>query len=353
MFEDDRLKAFERVIDERLRGIVQIRSIQFGFMKDKSTMDTMEFVASARNLNLQDLFSYELAPVPTSMFKDSGAIRFMTDKVKLKRFGSEEELKSPNNGRVERKNGGTLIRMASESRDSDFGGENICGKIKFTLEYDKRESSFIVKIIEAKGLPAKDATGTSDPYVRVTLLPDKKHKIETKIKRRTLNPRWNETLYFQDWDRFSRDDPIGEVSVPLNEVDFSYQLEFTRNLKGTSKLGEILLTLKFNARDDVLNICIKKARNLKIKDITGSSDRENSVMDTMKRRKFKYFGHMVRGGGMARAILEGGGRPMGNWLGNLKEWSGQAASVLIRRAEDRVLWRNSVRAWVHPRLDPG
>ncbi|KAG1666259.1 Phosphatidylethanolamine-binding F40A3.3 [Nymphon striatum] len=79
-----------------------------------------------------------------------------------------------------------------------------------------------------------------------------------------------------------------------------------------------------------------------------------SVMDTMKRRKFKYFGHMVREGGMARAILEGGvegsrgrGRPMGNWLGNLKEWSGQAASVLTRRAEDRVLWRKSVRAWVH------
>ncbi|KAG1714260.1 Protein ABHD11 [Nymphon striatum] len=90
-----------------------------------------------------------------------------------------------------------------------------------------------------------------------------------------------------------------------------------------------------------------------VKRICGSE--LESVMDTMKRRKFKYFGHMVRGGGMARAILEGGvegsrgrGRPMGNWLRNLKEWSGQAASVLIRRAEDRVLWRNSVRAWSKP-----
>jgi hypothetical protein len=33
--------------------------------------------------------------------------------------------------------------------------------------------------------------------VRVTLLPDKKHRLETKIKRRTLNPRWNETFYFE------------------------------------------------------------------------------------------------------------------------------------------------------------
>ena len=33
--------------------------------------------------------------------------------------------------------------------------------------------------------------------MRVTLLPDKKHRLETKIKRRTLNPRWNETFYFE------------------------------------------------------------------------------------------------------------------------------------------------------------
>ncbi|KAG1712187.1 Conserved oligomeric Golgi complex subunit 6 [Nymphon striatum] len=93
----------------------------------------------------------------------------------------------------------------------------------------------------------------------------------------------------------------------------------------------------------------KWVRN-EVKRICGSE--LESVIDTMKRRKFKYFGHMVRGGGMARAILEGEvegsrgrGRPMGSWLGNLKEWSGQAASVLTRRAEDRVLWMNSVRAW--------
>jgi Ca2+-dependent lipid-binding protein len=52
-------------------------------------------------------------------------------------------------------------------------------------------------VLQAKELPAKDISGTSDPYVRVTLLPDKKHRLETKIKRRTLNPRWNETFYFE------------------------------------------------------------------------------------------------------------------------------------------------------------
>ena len=51
--------------------------------------------------------------------------------------------------------------------------------------------------IQGKDLAARDLNGLSDPYVRITLLPDKKHRLETKIKRRTLNPKWNETFYFE------------------------------------------------------------------------------------------------------------------------------------------------------------
>ena len=54
-----------------------------------------------------------------------------------------------------------------------------------------------VCVFQAKDLPAKDLSGTSDPYVKLFLLPDKKHKLETKIKRRTLHPKWHETLYFE------------------------------------------------------------------------------------------------------------------------------------------------------------
>ena len=50
---------------------------------------------------------------------------------------------------------------------------------------------------QGKNLAAKDTNGLSDPYVRVTLLPEKKQRLDTKIKRRTLNPTWNETFYFE------------------------------------------------------------------------------------------------------------------------------------------------------------
>lgn len=54
-----------------------------------------------------------------------------------------------------------------------------------------------MKILKAQELPAKDFSGTSDPFVKIYLLPDKKHKLETKVKRKNLNPHWNETFLFE------------------------------------------------------------------------------------------------------------------------------------------------------------
>lgn len=52
-------------------------------------------------------------------------------------------------------------------------------------------------VIQAEELPALDMGGTSDPYVKVYLLPDKKKKFETKVHRKTLNPVFNETFIFK------------------------------------------------------------------------------------------------------------------------------------------------------------
>ncbi|XP_059609706.1 synaptotagmin-7 isoform X2 [Phlebotomus argentipes] len=168
--------------------------------------------------------------------------------------------------------------------------ENV-GLIHFSLEYDFQNSTLILRIIQGKELPAKDLSGTSDPYVRVTLLPDKKHRLETKIKRRTLNPRWNETFYFEgfpiqklqsrvlhlhvfDYDRFSRDDSIGEVFLPLCQVDFTGKPAFWKALKppAKDKCGELLASLCYQPSSSILTLSLIKARNLKAKDINGKSD---------------------------------------------------------------------------------
>jgi len=71
------------------------------------------------------------------------------------------------------------------------------GRIQFSVSYDFDEQTLTVKIMRAEGLAAKDLSGTSDPYVKISLLPDKKHTLSTNIKRKNLNPRWNEVFAFE------------------------------------------------------------------------------------------------------------------------------------------------------------
>ena len=54
-----------------------------------------------------------------------------------------------------------------------------------------------VGIMDAEEIPAMDMSGTSDPYVKVFLLPDKKKKFETKVHRKTLSPVFNESFVFK------------------------------------------------------------------------------------------------------------------------------------------------------------
>lgn len=83
---------------------------------------------------------------------------------------------------------------------------------------------FFPVLKQGKELPAKDLSGTSDPYVKVTLLPDKKHRLETKIKRRTLNPRWNETFYFEGF-------PIQKLQSRVNSLHIYIYLLFMNATK--------------------------------------------------------------------------------------------------------------------------
>eukprot|EP00795_Rhopilema_esculentum_P011704 gene11704-47_t len=79
-------------------------------------------------------------------------------------------------------------------------------------------------------------------------------------------------------------------------------------------------------------------------------------MDVVKRRKLQYFGHLVRGGGTGRAVMEGGmegsrggGRPRRSWMGNITEWTGERGNTLRSMTVDREGWRKAITNWVHPR----
>lgn len=172
-----------------------------------------------------------------------------------------------------------MSQLSPGSEEDEHEGP-VCeklGRIQFSVGYSFQDSTLTVKILKGQDLPAKDFSGTSDPFVKIYLLPDKKHKLETKVKRKNLNPHWNETFLFEgisqsrhmllmslhyvngcsfsfcfsgfpyekvvqrtlylqvlDYDRFSRNDPIGEVSIPLNKLDLANMQTFWKELKPCS-----------------------------------------------------------------------------------------------------------------------
>ncbi|XP_066938519.1 synaptotagmin 1 isoform X27 [Macrobrachium rosenbergii] len=183
------------------------------------------------------------------------------------------------------------IAEEGESKKS----EEKLGRLNFKLEYDFNSNSLSVTVIQCEELPALDMGGTSDPYVKVYLLPDKKKKFETKVHRKTLNPVFEETFTFKvpyadimsktlvfgiyDFDRFSKHDQIGEVKIPLCQVDLAQTIEEWRDLVSVegdggqeNKLGDICFSLRYVPTAGKLTVVILEAKNLKKMDVGGLSD---------------------------------------------------------------------------------
>ncbi|XP_028837628.1 synaptotagmin-11b [Denticeps clupeoides] len=168
------------------------------------------------------------------------------------------------------------------------------GALSLAVDYNFPKKALVVTILEARGLPAMDErAGSSDPYVKMTILPEKKHRVKTRVLRKTLEPVFDETFTFYavpysslpeltlhflvlSFDRFSRDDVIGEVVVPLAGVDPSTgkvlitQQICKRSMQCISR-GELLVSLSYQPVSHRLSVVVLKAKHLPKMDITGLS----------------------------------------------------------------------------------
>ncbi|NXA18436.1 SYT4 protein, partial [Ibidorhyncha struthersii] len=184
----------------------------------------------------------------------------------------------------------SITSLSSEDKQDKLG------TLFFSLEYKFEKKAFVVNINEARGLPAMDEQSvTSDPYIKMTILPEKKHKVKTRVLRKTLDPAFDETFTFygipysqiQDltlhfmilsFDRFSRDDVIGEVLIPLAGTELSEgrllmdKEIIKRNVRKSSGHGELLISLCYQSTTNTLTVVVLKARHLPKSDVSGLSD---------------------------------------------------------------------------------
>ncbi|KAG7237383.1 hypothetical protein INR49_032428 [Caranx melampygus] len=122
----------------------------------------------------------------------------------------------------------------------DFGDIEVQGSIQFAVNYIQKLGEFHIFVVLCRELAVADAKkNRSDPYVKCYLLPDKTKlgKRKTTVKKKTLNPTYNEILRFKVtmevlktqnlnvsvWhnDTFGRNTFLGEVDLDLSELDFS------------------------------------------------------------------------------------------------------------------------------------
>ncbi|XP_031257453.1 synaptotagmin-3-like isoform X1 [Pistacia vera] len=125
-----------------------------------------------------------------------------------------------------------------------------------------------VKVARAMKLLKKDFLGTSDPYVKLSLTGERLPSKKTTIKKRNLNPEWNENfkllvkepqsqvlqLQVFDWDKVGRHDRLGMQLVPLKVLTPNETKEFTLDLlkhtnitdpKDKSHRGQIVVELTY------------------------------------------------------------------------------------------------------------
>ena len=162
-------------------------------------------------------------------------------------------------------------------RDPVPSHQNHDGSLNFRVQYYSDKNLLCVTIMEGLDLPAMDSDGKSDPYIEVTLLPDRKQKFSTGVKTDSLNPTFNETFDFEvsseeltldkvlelkvmDKNKTSSDVLMGIISIPLRLSDLTSR-------GGKTYCCSILHPLKDLNRSKSVKESMSMARlNLKISD---------------------------------------------------------------------------------------
>jgi len=130
--------------------------------------------------------------------------------------------------------------------------ENL-GSIQFSLEYDMDTSLLTLELMQASDLTSPDNDTLPNPYVLVRLLPDCNNQLQTRTHRQTRCPylderfifdvAWSELasrsvevrVYNERSDDIRRDDCIGQVTVPLDQLDLTDKCVLCKGLSAAEK----------------------------------------------------------------------------------------------------------------------
>lgn len=109
------------------------------------------------------------------------------------------------------------------------------GEVLLSLCWQPTANRLSVVVLKARNLPQMDVTGLADPYVKLYLLYDGQRiaKKKTHIKKRTLNPVFNESFVFDLPPAASQSSTLDKVALQVLVLDWD---RVTKNeVRGTVK----------------------------------------------------------------------------------------------------------------------
>ncbi|XP_039890967.1 synaptotagmin-2 isoform X1 [Simochromis diagramma] len=182
--------------------------------------------------------------------------------------------------------------------------QKVDGSLRFSVYYDQMQSRLVVTVLQVEGLLEQSESRTLQPFVKILLMWAGSEAVEvegfkdeegeglspvlwtvlqewrTRIVKGSCNPLFgdqfscvlqeeklhhiNLRMEVRDFDKFSRNTVLGDVRVPLAQLNISYPLELQEDLKIPQKdlVGEVLLSLKFLPTSQRLEVGLLKVRTV-------------------------------------------------------------------------------------------
>eukprot|EP00057_Strongylocentrotus_purpuratus_P002216 XP_003724065.1 PREDICTED: synaptotagmin-15 isoform X3 [Strongylocentrotus purpuratus] len=185
-----------------------------------------------------------------------------------------------------------LYKLQDEEEESNYPDDHI-GRIWFAVEYELESERLVVSLIKSKNLPSRTLGNANqcDPLVKVFLLPEERRHLQSKVKRKTCNPRFDESFVFQvtfkalqqrtlrlsvyDVDRSKKHRLIGHSTYPLKDMDYEahqkvvmwldLEKEVTEQ-SASSETGDIHFSLNYNNTNERLTVVMAEGKGFKMLD---------------------------------------------------------------------------------------
>ncbi|XP_024275225.1 rasGAP-activating-like protein 1 [Oncorhynchus tshawytscha] len=195
-----------------------------------------------------------------------------------------------------------------------------------------KNTSLYFRIVEGRSLPAKDVSGTSDPYCIVKV--DNEVVARTATVWKNLNPFWGEeytlhlptgfhslSFYVMDEDTIGHDDIIGKISLSKDTIGAKVKgldnwLNLTRVDPDEEVQGEIHFGLELlrDAKGIGLRCHFIEARDLAPRDISGTSDpfarilfnNHSAETSIIKKTRYPHWGETLELELETEELSEGG-----------------------------------------------